>query len=130
MKHFVPMLSTAAAGKPGRWTLDLKGSSFANQQQPLPLEVPATLNQQAWRSIVTWVLMAQWFQVGSYTTDSYRNPKLLPILTMLTGASPFALVTLQTPGQKRSCDKVSKVIQSQKKGLQAFSFTLTQNGVQ
>jgi exosortase len=169
-------LATTTTTQPGRWSLDIANSSKAQLQSlPIPLNIPETLNQQAWRSANTWVLlaqsqrsstedklvpylppqfnhsqwlrdnsqqpgatvyrhiltreqvvMAQWYQVGNYRTDSYRSAKLLQIPALLQGATRFALVTLQAPCQQRSCESAYNTLISQKTKLKAQSLTLTQ----
>jgi len=59
-----------------------------------------------YRNILTrdQVLMAQWYQVGSRSSETYRNAKLLQIPAMLTGERRFALVTIQVPCSGRTCD--------------------------
>lgn len=49
------------------------------------------------------VLVAQWYQVVSQTTRSYRNAKLLQIPAMLSGESRFALITVQSDCKLRDC---------------------------
>lgn len=49
------------------------------------------------------VLVAQWYQVGSRTTRSYRNAKLLQIPAMLSGGSRFALITVQSDCKLQDC---------------------------
>ncbi len=49
------------------------------------------------------VLVAQWYQVGSRTTRSYRNAKLLQIPAMLSGESRFALITVQSDCKLQDC---------------------------
>lgn len=170
-------LATATTAQPGRWSLDIANSSKAQLQSlPIPLNIPESLNQQAWRSANTWVLlaqsqrsnaedklvpylpaqfnhsqwlrensqqpgatvyrhiltreqvvMAQWYHVGDYRTNSYRNAKLLQIPALLKGATRFALVTLQAPCTQRSCDSAHNAVIGQKTILQAQSLTLTQN---
>jgi exosortase len=51
------------------------------------------------------VLMAQWYQVGSKHSHSYREAKLLQIPATLTGQSRFALVTIQIPCTRRECSE-------------------------
>lgn len=63
---------------------------------------------KVYRNILTRdrVLMAQWYQVGSKRSESYREAKLLQIPATLTGESRFALVTIQIPCTRRECDQV------------------------
>ena len=173
-------LATTATTQSGRWSLNMANSPKAELQSlPIPLSMPEALNQQAWFTAGTWVLlaqsqrtnaedklvpylppqfnrsqwlresnqkpgatvyrhiltreqvvMAQWYQVGSYTTDSYRNAKLLQIPALLQGATRFALVTLQASCQQRSCESAYNAIINQKTTLQAQSFTLIQSASQ
>ncbi|UQG54150.1 MULTISPECIES: exosortase/archaeosortase family protein [unclassified Marinobacter] len=173
-------LATTATTQSGRWSLNMVNSPKAELQSlPIPLSMPEALNQQAWFTAGTWVLlaqsqrtnaedklvpylppqfnrsqwlresnqkpgatvyrhiltreqvvMAQWYQVGSYTTDSYRNAKLLQIPALLQGATRFALVTLQASCQQRSCESAYNAIINQKTTLQAQSFTLIQSASQ
>jgi exosortase len=82
--------------------------------------IPAMFDRSTWqveqrlgaglavyRNILTrdQVLMAQWYQVGSRSSDSYREAKLLQIPAMLTGEHRFALVTIQASCLARSCDQ-------------------------
>ena len=173
-------LATTTTTQSGRWSLNMANSPKAELQSlPIPLSMPEALNQQAWFTAGTWVLlaqsqrtnaedklvpylppqfkhsqwlresnqqpgatvyrhiltreqvvMAQWYQVGSYTTDSYRNAKLLQIPALLQGATRFALVTLQASCQQRSCESAYNAIINQKTTLQAQSFTLIQSASQ
>jgi exosortase/archaeosortase family protein len=63
---------------------------------------------RVYRNILTRdrVLMAQWYQVGSKSSHSYRKAKLLQIPATLTGESRFALVTIQIPCTRRECSDV------------------------
>jgi hypothetical protein len=155
------------------------GSKAELQALPIPLSMPEALNQQAWRTAGTRVLlaqsqrtsaddklvpylpaqfdrsqwlresnqqpgatvyrniltreqvvMAQWYQVGDYRADSYRNAKLLQIPALLQGATRFALVTLQASCQQRSCENAYNAVINQKTTLQAQSFTLTNDRFQ
>jgi len=170
-------LATTTTAQSGLWSLNMANSPKAELQSlPIPLSMPEALNQQAWRTAGTWILlaqsqrtsaddklvpylppqfnrsqwlresnqqpgatvyrniltreqvvMAQWYQVGDYRTDSYRNAKLLQIPAQLQGATRFALVTLQAPCAQRSCESAYNAIISQKTTLQAQSFTLIQS---
>jgi hypothetical protein len=161
-------LATTTTLQPGLWSLNMANSSKAESQSlPIPLNMPEALNQQAWRSAGTWVLlaqtqrtsaddklvpylppqfnrsewlresnqqpgatvyrniltreqvvMAQWYQVGDYRTDSYRKAKLLQVPALLQGATRFALVTLQAPCMQRSCESAYNAVVSQKMALQ------------
>lgn len=51
------------------------------------------------------VAFSQYYQVGSYTTNSYRNAKLLQIPATLLGQNRFALITLQAPCSVRGCEQ-------------------------
>ena len=56
------------------------------------------------------VLMAQWYQVGSRSSQNYRKAKLLQIPATLTGENRFALVTIQVPCRDRDCsDELSRL---------------------
>lgn len=83
--------------------------------------IPATFDRSTWqveeqlgarsriyRNILTRdrVMMAQWYQVGSKSSDSYRKAKILQIPATLTGESRFALVTIQIPCSRQNCDEV------------------------
>ena len=170
------LATTTTTTQPGLWSLNMANGSKAERQSlPIPLSMPEALNQQAWRTAGTQVLlaqsqrtsaddklvpylppqfnrsqwlresnqkpgatvyrhiltreqvvMAQWYQVGNYRTDSYRSAKLLQIPALLQGATRFALVTLQAPCQQRSCESAYNTLISQKTKLKAQSLTLTQ----
>ena len=170
-------LATTTTNQSGLWSLNMANNPKAELQSlPIPLSMPEALNQQAWRTAGTWILlaqsqrtsaddklvpylppqfnrsqwlresnqqpgatvyrniltreqvvMAQWYQVGDYRADSYRNAKLLQIPALLQGATRFALVTLQAPCAQRSCESAYNAIISQKTTLQAQSFTLIQS---
>jgi len=169
------LATTTTTTQPGLWSLNMANGSKAERQSlPIPLSMPEALNQQAWRTAGTRVLlaqsqrtsaddklvpylppqfnrsqwlresnqhpgatvyrniltreqvvMAQWYQVGDYRADSYRNAKLLQIPALLQGATRFALVTLQASCQQRSCENAYNAVINQKATLQAQSFTLT-----
>lgn len=72
--------------------------------------------------------MAQWYQVGDYRTNSYRNAKLLQIPALLKGATRFALFTLQAPCESRSCESTYNDIIVQKNLLQSKPLALTPGG--
>ncbi|WP_144776657.1 exosortase/archaeosortase family protein [Marinobacter maritimus] len=58
-----------------------------------------------YRNILTRnrVLVAQWYKVGSRTSWSYRNAKLLQIPAALAGETRFALITIQAFCSPRDC---------------------------
>lgn len=123
----------------GTWVL-LAQSQRANANDKLVPYLPAQFNRSQWlrgnsqqpgatiyRNISTrkQVVMAQWYQVGDYRTDHYRNAKLLQIPALLQGATRFALVTLQAPCTQRNCASAYEAVTVLAKTLQAQSFTLT-----
>ncbi len=61
-----------------------------------------------YRNILTRnkVLVAQWYKVGSRTSWSYRNAKLMQIPAALTGETRFALITIQAFCGPRDCTDV------------------------
>ena len=63
---------------------------------------------QVYRNILTRnkVLVAQWYKVGSRTSWSYRNAKLLQIPAALAGETRFALITVQAFCGPRDCAEV------------------------
>jgi exosortase len=67
-----------------------------------------------YRNILTRdrVMMAQWYQVGSQKSWSYRGAKLLQIPATLKGATRFALISLQIPCTQTTCEDTLPRIQS------------------
>ncbi|MDO6824565.1 exosortase/archaeosortase family protein [Marinobacter sp. 1_MG-2023] len=63
---------------------------------------------RVYRNILTRnkVLVAQWYKVGSRTSWSYRNAKLLQIPAALAGETRFALITIQAFCGPRDCAEV------------------------
>lgn len=74
-----------------------------------------------YRNILTrdQVLMAQWYQVGSRSSETYRKAKLLQIPAMLTGERRFALVTIQVPCSARNCDRAVAQLDSTKTAVRS-----------
>ncbi|XKH00699.1 exosortase/archaeosortase family protein [Marinobacter nauticus] len=56
------------------------------------------------------IAVFQWYQVGSYRANSYRDAKLLQIPATLKGESRFALVTLLAACSSRNCDDATAAI--------------------
>jgi exosortase len=54
------------------------------------------------------VLQLQWFQVGSYVTQSVIKAKLLQIPTLIGGKDGFTIYTVQTPCEESSCSEAKK----------------------
>ncbi|WP_417544122.1 exosortase/archaeosortase family protein [Marinobacter sp.] len=67
-----------------------------------------------YRNILTRnkVLVAQLYKVGSHTSWSYRNAKLLQIPAAFTGETRFALITIQTFCGPRDCANVLAQMQT------------------
>lgn len=161
---FFSVASTANSS----WSVQINGSQKVEPQEiPIPLILPGSLQQQAWRSGNTWISLAQtqrrattdklvpylptlfdhsewqlqsvkagasmyrnifsrkqvttaqWYQVGSYRTESYSKAKLLQIPAMVKGDNQFALFTLQTPCAQRDCELAFRELQALKYTLYA-----------
>ena len=145
----------SASQKP-EWIINLPEFQHAQTGKlPLPIVLPADLEEQAWHSANIWisfaqsqkkgadeklvpylpqlfdksiwhaeeqlepglriyrniltrnkVLVAQWYKVGSRTSWSYRNAKLLQIPAALAGETRFALITVQAFCGPRDCAEV------------------------
>lgn len=57
------------------------------------------------------VVVSERYQVGQYTTQSYRKAKLLQIPSTLTGENQFALITLQSRCGPKDCDSSIEQVQ-------------------
>ena len=51
------------------------------------------------------VAVLQWYQVGDYATETYRDAKLWQIPATLSGASRFALVSVMAECEPRQCSR-------------------------
>lgn len=67
-----------------------------------------------YRNILTrdLVMMAQWYQVGTQRSWTYRDAKLLQIPATLKGETRFALIAIQIPCTQTTCGNTLPRIQS------------------
>lgn len=85
-------LALATTTQPGLWSLNMANGSKAELQSlPIPLSMPEALNQQAWRTAGTRVLLAQ-----SQRTSA--DDKLVPYLPAQFNHSQWLRESNQQPG--------------------------------
>ncbi len=129
-----PDLLTKRTWKSGNTWVSLAQSQKADSDGKIVPYIPEMFERSTWqveeqleagsrvyRNILTRdrVLMSQWYQVGSKSTGSYREAKLLQIPATLTGESRFALVTIQIPCSRGNCNDASTNLENIKESISA-----------
>ncbi|MCK0163998.1 exosortase/archaeosortase family protein [Marinobacter sp. S6332] len=66
------------------------------------------------------VIVDQWFQVGAFQAQSYREAKLLQVPAMLKGQQRFALTTLQAACHQSTCNQALRQLEQKIKQLKIY----------
>ncbi|WP_152206355.1 exosortase/archaeosortase family protein [Marinobacter changyiensis] len=123
----LPGVLTNRTWRSGNTWVSLAQSQKADSDGKIVPYIPEMFERSTWqveeqleagsrvyRNILTrdQVLMAQWYRVGSKSSESYREAKLLQIPATLTGESRFALVTIQIPCSRGNCNDASAKLEN------------------
>ncbi|MBO6813040.1 MULTISPECIES: exosortase/archaeosortase family protein [Marinobacter] len=111
----------------GNTWISLSQSQKTSSSEKLVPYLPPMFDKSVWhveeqvapgialyRNILTrdLVMMAQWYQVGTQRSWTYRNAKLLQIPATLKGETRFALIAIQIPCKQSTCEDTLAKIQS------------------